>query len=310
MDIVDGPKSDELLSPRQVAEALGVSESSVKRWSDDGLMATHKTAGGHRKLARADVLRFVREQGYDISKPELLGLARVPRHPFVDRATQDQLLTALVDGDGEAIRRLLVALFVRGEPLSAIFDDLLAVALRELGSRWEHGSVRVFEEHRAIELVHRALHELRQLLIRRRRTRRPSAIVATLSGDPYTVASAMAELTLADAGWLVTNFGPDNPSETLVEAIVELRPRLICIGINWIGDADQLADQYAAIAAAARDHRAAVVIGGARTSAIRAKIHYATCCANMRELADFAVTLEPGADDRSPRRAKPSRAAG
>jgi excisionase family DNA binding protein len=303
---VDGPKSAELLSPRQVADALGVSESSIKRWSDDGLMATQKTAGGHRKLARADVLRFVREQGYDIGKPELLGLVRVPRDPFVDRAVQDQLVAALVDGDGEAIRRLLVALFIRGEPLTAIFDELLAVALHEVGNQWEHGSVRVFEEHRAIELVHRALHEIRQLLTRRLPARRPTAIVGTLSGDPYTVATTMAELTLYEAGWAVTNLGADNPAHTLVEAITSLGPRLVCIGINWLGDLDRFADEYASIAGAARSERAAIVIGGVRTTtALRAKIHYASCCASMRELVDFAISLEPGAAARATRPARP-----
>jgi excisionase family DNA binding protein len=299
---VDDPKSAELLSPRQVADALGVSESSIKRWSDDGLMATHKTAGGHRKLARADVLRFVREQGYDVGKPELLGLARVPRQPFVDRAVQDQLVTALVDGDGEAIRRLLVALVVRGEPLTAVFDELLAAALHEIGNQWERGGVRVFEEHRAIELVHRALHEIRQLLTRRLPARRPAAIVATLSGDPYTVAITMAELTLADAGWAVTDLGANNPAHTLVEAIASLRPRLVCIGINWIGELEPFAAAYASIDAAARSERAALVIGGARTTPeLRARIHYATCCANMRELVDFASSLVPDAGGRATR---------
>ena len=293
--MVPGRRSAELLSPRQVAEALGVSESSVKRWSDEGLMATQKTAGGHRKLARADVLRFVREQGYDIGKPELLGLARLPRGPLADRTRHDQLVAALVAGDGEAIRRFVVGPFARGEPLTAVFDDLLAGALGELGARWKHGSVRVFEEHRAIELVHRALHELRQLLGPPRPGRRPRAIVATLSGDPYTVGTAMAELTLHHAGWDVTNFGADNPAATIVEAIASVGPRLVCVGINYVADLDQFAAHHALICDAARAQRAAVVIGGGRaTPELRARIHYATCCANMRELADFAATLEPG----------------
>ena len=287
-------KPKALLSPRQVAEALGVSESSVKRWSDDGLIATQKTAGGHRKLALADVLGFVRAQGYAIGKPELLGLARLPRHPLIDDSARDQLWTALLSGDGQAIRRMLVGLFVHGGPLPAIFDQLLGPALQRVGSDWEHGNVQVFEEHRAIELVQRALHEIRQLLPGPSRGRRPTAVVATLSGDPYTVATTMAELTLSEAGWSVTNLGPDNPAETLVEAIVTLRPRLLCLGINAVDDVVGFATRYAMIADRAREHRTAVVIGGvAATTDVRAKIRYAACCASMRELADFATSLEP-----------------
>ena len=49
----------QLLSPKQVARALGVSESSLKRWCDKGLIPTERTAGGHRRLPLAGVLDFL-----------------------------------------------------------------------------------------------------------------------------------------------------------------------------------------------------------------------------------------------------------
>jgi methanogenic corrinoid protein MtbC1 len=282
------------ISPRQVAEALGVSESSVKRWSDQGLLATRKTAGGHRKLVVADVLRFVREHGYDVGKPELLGLPpRLPHRLAETSDTQAQLLAAMVEGDGDAVRSLLVGLFVRGMPLTDVCDLVLAPALHAVGDRWEHGVVRVFEEHRAIGLVHRALHELRRLLPRRS-GRRTSAIVATLSGDPYTIAITMAELALGELGWTATNLGPDTPAHTIVEAITDLRPRVLCLGINWVGDLRAFHTTYATVAERAREHRTAIVIGGpAATPTLRAEIRFAACCSSMRELADFCASLEP-----------------
>jgi hypothetical protein len=36
----------QLLSPRQFAEAIGVSESSVRRWADTGRIKMTRTAGG------------------------------------------------------------------------------------------------------------------------------------------------------------------------------------------------------------------------------------------------------------------------
>jgi MerR family transcriptional regulator, light-induced transcriptional regulator len=60
----------QLLSPKQVARALGVSESSLKRWCDQGLIATVRTAGGHRKMASAEVMRYIREHNLPLVSPE------------------------------------------------------------------------------------------------------------------------------------------------------------------------------------------------------------------------------------------------
>jgi len=43
------------LSSGQVAEALMVSESTIKRWSDDGAIKCIRSPGGHRKFTVANV---------------------------------------------------------------------------------------------------------------------------------------------------------------------------------------------------------------------------------------------------------------
>jgi molybdopterin-binding protein len=41
------------------AELIGVSTDTVRRWADEGRIATARTAGGHRRVEPAELARFV-----------------------------------------------------------------------------------------------------------------------------------------------------------------------------------------------------------------------------------------------------------
>ena len=50
--------SNDYLSTREAAKFLGVGTTSIKRWAEDGVLQCMKTAGGHRRFRRSDLLTF------------------------------------------------------------------------------------------------------------------------------------------------------------------------------------------------------------------------------------------------------------
>src|SRR3954447_12689093 len=48
--------------PAQVAELAGVSVDTVRRWCDEGRLATTRTEGGHRLVDGADLARFLTDR--------------------------------------------------------------------------------------------------------------------------------------------------------------------------------------------------------------------------------------------------------
>jgi excisionase family DNA binding protein len=59
-------------STRQVAEALLVSESSIKRWCDRGEIETVKTLGGHRRISEVALERFLEANNRSLLNPSAL----------------------------------------------------------------------------------------------------------------------------------------------------------------------------------------------------------------------------------------------
>src|SRR3954469_4133419 len=87
---------EKLLTTNDVAMAIGASESSLRRWTNSGAIRTHRTVGGHRRIPLSEAIRFIRETGATVVRPDLLGF------PGAD-ASAGARTAATMDADGRAI---------------------------------------------------------------------------------------------------------------------------------------------------------------------------------------------------------------
>ncbi len=280
------------ISPRQVARAIGVGESTLKRWCDRGLIPMLKTAGGHRRLAVSDVIAFLRESGREVAHPELLGLpAAVGRTRWTLDRAREQFLQSLIKGHREVANEVITDLLVAGHTIPAVFDSVIAAAFHELGKRWACGDIAVYEERRACEICMSILRELRPRLQESRQSRTQTAIAATLEHDIYTLPVTMVELVLADAGWNATSLGSNLPVETLVEATNKISPALFCLSVSHIKDQGEFLDQLEELSDAARLNKCRLIVGGqAVTSQQIASFSNVEHCQSFGKLAE---TIKP-----------------
>lgn len=285
----------DLVSPKQVAQAIGVSESSLKRWCDQGLIPTIKTAGGHRRLPVNGVLAYLRTSGHILVAPEILGLPPATTGGADRKLStgRDRLLQALVDGDEALCVQIVLNLYLARYSMSQICDQVLTSAFVEIGERWGCGTVAVYQERRSCELCHRVMHEVRRALPELP-ANAPMAVGGTLDGDPYTLASGMVELVLRDQGWRACSLGNMLPFATLRAALCDTQPRLFWLSIASIQDEATFYDEFERLSQLASERRAALVVGGkALTEDVRKRMHYSAYCDTFEHLADFARTVRP-----------------
>lgn len=279
------------VSPKQLARALRVSESSVKRWCDQGVIATMRTAGGHRRIAIAAVIEFLQKHEYRVVQPELLGMPVTAgcTERTLHRA-QPSFREALLLGDEQQARAVILDLFLAHDDLSAILDDVMARSLHEIGDLWCCGDADVYQERRACEISLRLLHELRQLIP----TQDPPAGLAiggTHQYDTYHLPNAMVDLILRRVGWETHNLGVGLPFDTLRVAIAHHRPRLFWMSVSHVEDESQFVQDYENLYASAPPQTAFVVGGQALSESLRKRLHYASFCDNLRHLETFARSL-------------------
>jgi excisionase family DNA binding protein len=285
----------ELLSPKQVARAIGVSESSLKRWCDRGLLPTLATPGGHRRLPISGVLEFIRQSKHTLIHPDAIGLPIGTGRKCSITTARRPLLEALMNGDDETTRQIVINLYLDDVRISRICDDLLATAFHEVGNLWQCGDIEVYRERRACRICVRVLHELRSLLSPPRATG-PVAIGGTPEGDIYEVPTTMIELVLRQSGWQATSLGSSLPFSTLAAAVRENRPRLFWLSVSYIGDESQFLQAYDELYIAAGDRTAIVVGGRALVEPLRKQMRYAAFCDNLQHLESFLRTLNLGSD--------------
>jgi len=288
------------VTPKQVAQAIGVSESSVKRWCDQGLIPAERTAGGHRRLSVGGVLQFLRASDRSLVRPEILSLPPTAlRREATLVQSRQETTAALEEGDEERFRAVGFNLFLAGYSVAEICDQVVTPAFEALGCRWQHGHIEVYQERRASEIGLRFLHELRGLLPRPN-SGAPLAIGGTFEGDWYSLPTTMAELVLRELGWRAQSYGSSHPPATLRAAIRDRKPHLFWLSVSWIASESDFVRRFQEISETAVGCGTAVVVGGrALTETIRRRVTGSTFCDDMGHLAAFAAGSMKGASGTS-----------
>jgi MerR family transcriptional regulator, light-induced transcriptional regulator len=285
-------RPDDHLKTQMVAEALGFSVSTIKRWVDSGTIQAVRTAGGHRLIPRSEAIRMAHELRLDGT--QIRSISRIPSGELktVDDRTCDRLCHMLRDGRVHETKSLIQSIYLSGCNAVTLSDQLIRPVMSRIGHGWMVGALDVYQEHQASHIVVATILELIDQVSRARKPIVPLALSATTEGDPYILSCLLGELVLREMGWDVRNLGVNLPLRSLANATVQYRPKLVFLSINFLRDQDHFIREYSSFYDTAAETNAAVIVGGQALDAdLRSRLRYTAFGDRMIHLAEFTRQL-------------------
>lgn len=260
------------LTTKAVAQVLGVSDATVKRWADDQTLLSEKTAGGHRRFRVEEVARFRREFALSLQqRAASFSVSTLPKQ-LKSRSTESgkataklsppSLVDALLAGNEEAVTELLIGEHLRGRKLTTIFDEVISPAMRRIGDLWYAGKLTIAHEHVATRTTIVATQVLRAVIA----SREPTELVAiccAVENDFHELPVLLAQMLVESQGWKVVNLGANTPFFSLEETMTSYAPQLVCIASTMLLDVERAAREYRELHHAATRAKIKIVLGGA-----------------------------------------------
>ena len=278
------------LTTRDVAKLLLVSEATVKRWADDGLLFPKKTVGGHRRFSIQSVARLRREQG--ISPAAQSPTKRVrKRNPGSLPSAESFSELLLSDNEAEATAQLIDA-YLQNHALATLFDTTITNAMHRVGDLWFNGTITIADEHLATRVMLSALQKLRGIVVPGQATGL-KAVACGVEGDLHELPIHLAEIIFESEGWDISNLGPNTPLFTLRDMVAQKKPDLVCISARSIVDLDRATTEYAQLRKIIEKINGSTVLGGEafRDSSLRQRFPAELYAESFGGLSKFVKEL-------------------
>ena len=213
----------------ELARICGVSISTIKRWTDSGLLRCVRTPGGHRKFRLQDVAEAARQLDTSMALPETRPAATLDALSvlLLQRNSESlvaQLAEALACGDEPGVCGWLIALHRHGSPVHVIAGDVLLGALDAVRASAPDDFVR----RRAGRLAETGAQHLAAQLPPPLGDA-PRALLAGVSELASSLWLVLGGLVLADAGWERVDLGPAVPTATIRAGMDAVQPQLVVL---------------------------------------------------------------------------------
>ena len=281
------------ISPRDLSKAIGISESSLKRWADQGLLHVTRTGGGHRRISLKEAISFIRTRSIAILDPAAIGLPAGIDAAAAQSDTADDFLKMLQQGQSESAQQILLSHFMSGMKITEIGDAYVKYALQVLGEG-VHTAQTILVEHCATQICVQVLQQMQSMV--KPSSPRFKAVGAALAPDPYILPSMLVAAVIDECGGETSNIGPNTPLDVLRCGTVDLpegeRPDLAWLSISIIDDGREQSNQVSEFARDCNEAGILLAVGGRDIGHLSLEhVPGMTMHASLQSIADLTASI-------------------
>lgn len=260
-----------LLRIGELSRRTGVSPELLRAWERRyGLLHPDRSDGGFRLYSRADEERIRRMQAHlaeGLSAAEAAGLALRPAEEAIEAEAStspiddlaEQLSSALDRYDEASAQSVFDHLF-SAYSVEHVLREVVLPYLKDLGDRWEDGSVSIEQEHFASNLI-------KGRLVAMARGWESGegrlALLACLPGERHELGLLCFGIAVRNRGWRIAYLGADTPVDSVARAAGSLRPEVVVV-------AGTTADRFSSQAAGIKELASAfpLIVAGSGATAL------------------------------------------
>jgi methanogenic corrinoid protein MtbC1 len=260
---------------RAVIARTGLTADVLRAWERRyGAVRPRRSPGGQRRYSEEDVARLGLMRRATLGGHSIAGIARldlpalealVLEPPAMPDGAPPEAADALVAALLAATERLdaegLEAVLKRGVFAlggAALVDHVVGRFLREVGARWQHGTLSPAHEHLASAIVRRVLAWITEAYVAGAEA--PCLVVATPAGELHELGAMLVAAAAAEEGWRVVYLGASLPAAHVADAAAQVGARAVALSAVH---ADRPALHELGAVARALPHGVALLAGGA-----------------------------------------------
>lgn len=295
---------------RVAARRAGLTPTLLRAWERRyGAVNPGRSEGGQRLYSDRDIhrltlLRRVVEAGRTIGR-----VVELSNHDLEDLAREDQHSTARVreeaTGSGASVESLRASalravatmderdfhgILMRGAvtfSAPVVLDDVVVPVLREIGERWQRGSMGPAQEHLASAVVRDFLSWLVEMS--GGGPGAPTMVVSTPRGHSHELGALLAAAAAAAEGWDVVYAGSNLPADQIAAVARQKDAEAIAVSALYPDDDPGLLGEIAHLREGVGPETL-IAIGGAAAARVRDALQEAGA-EFFPDLASFRVAI-------------------